>query len=272
MNPRCLTQKYSGKFFLVFLGESEPGKEMKKMVIAVNKNVGLLLLVLLLCSCSVVGPKKPVPLAIQGMPDAPAPSLASASPTYAIHAGDELEIKFFYNKDLNETVTVRPDGRISLQLVQEVQAASLSTGELASILENRYASFLKDPEISVIVRAFDSRRIYIDGEVERPGMINMGGSMTIMQAIASVGGLQNSARAEEVLVVRRNSLKKPFVLKIDLKAAMDGTDLTQNIALQSYDIIYVSKSAIANVNTFVDLYIRKNIPIGLGYGFYNTVD
>ena len=230
-----------------------------------------LFLLLFLAGCS-AGPKTPVPISEQGMLEPPAPSLASVSSSYIIQSGDELDVKFFYNPLLNESVRVRPDGRISLQLVQEVQAASLSTSELSAVLKEKYSSHLRDPEISVIVRSFDSQRVYVDGEVGEPGMIKMGGYMTIMQSIASAGGLRDSACRSEVLVIRRNGLKKPFVLTVDVDAAMDGTDVTQNIVLEPYDIIYVPKSAIANVNKFVDLYIRKTIPFTLSYGFYKSAD
>ncbi len=251
-----------------------PKKKSPACLSAASLPAGIVLLVvlLLITACSSMLPKKAVPLAGQGEPEPPPPSLASALPNYAIQPGDELEIKFFYNPELNDTVKVRPDGRISLQLVDEVQAASLTTGELAAVLEKKYGARIKEPEIGVIVRSFDSRKVFVDGEVARPGMVGMGGSMSIMQAIAAAGGLRNTARSDEILVIRHNGLNKPFIMRIDLAAAMEGTDITQNISLESRDIIYVPKSAIANVNSFVDLYIRKNIPIGLGYGFYHTVE
>ncbi len=232
---------------------------------------GVLFLLLLLAGCS-AGPQTPVPISEQGTLEPPAPSLASVTPAYIIHPGDEIDVKFFYNPLLDESVTVRPDGRISLPLVQEVQAASLTTSELSAVLKEKFSSHLRDPEISVIVRSFDSQRVYVDGEVVQPGMVEMGGGLTIMQAIASVKGLKNSARRSEVLIIRRNNLKRPFVLKVDVDAAMDGTDVTQNVVLEPYDIVYVPKSAIAHINTFVDLYIRKNIPFDLSYGFYKSAD
>jgi protein involved in polysaccharide export with SLBB domain len=230
----------------------------------------LLLFLFVFTGCS-AGPKTPVPITEQGEPDYPAPSLSSVSPAYIIQPGDDLAIKFYYNPPLDESVTVRPDGRISLQLVQEVQASSLTTSELAAVLREKYASYINDPEISVIVRSFDSRKIFVDGEVGSPGMIVMGGYMSILQSIASAGGLKTSALDSEVLVIRRNGLKKPFVLKVDVAAAMNGTDTSQDITLKPYDIIFVPKSAIANINTWVDLYIRKNIPFTLSYGIFKSV-
>jgi len=231
----------------------------------------ILLLLLLLSGCS-MGSNAPVPITEQGKADQPAPSLASLSPAYIIQPGDELAIQFFYNTPLDESVTVRPDGRISLQLVQEVQAASLTTSELAAVLNEKYRSYINKPEISVIVRSFYSQKIYVDGQVGHPGMVVMGGYMTILQSIASAGGLKDSALGSEVLVIRRSGLKKPFVMTVNVTDAMQGVDITQDIVLKPFDIVYVPKSAIANVNTWVDMYIRKNIPVNLSYGVFRNLD
>ncbi len=273
MCTRSCRDKQYFSWFSVFWYQTGSIVGERGMSSGLNGGAGFLLFFLLFLSGCSMGSQAPVPLAEQGQLEPPAPSLASVSPEYIIQPGDKLDVKFYYNAHLNEGVTVRPDGRISLQLVHDVQAASLSTNELASLLREKYSSHLRDPEISVIVRSFDSQRIYVDGEVGRPGMIVIGGSyMTIMQAIASTGGLKESARGSEVLVIRRNGLKKPFVLTVDVADAMDGTDTTQDIALKPYDIVYVPKSAIANINSFVDLYIRKNIPIYFSYGVYKTVE
>jgi len=169
-------------------------------------------------------------------------------------------------------VTVQPDGRISLQLVHEVQAATLTTSELSSLLEKKYAAHIKDPEISVIMRSFDGMRVYVDGEVGVPGVVDMrGGYLTILQAIASAGGFRDSASRGDVLVIRRNGLKKPFVLEVDVDDAQDGTDIAQNIVLRPYDVVYVPKTAIGNVNTFVKMYIRNNLPIDISLGFNKNV-
>jgi protein involved in polysaccharide export with SLBB domain len=98
-------------------------------------------------------------------------------------------------------------------------------------------------------------------------MINMGQYMTIMQAVASAGGLRNTAQGDDILVIRRNYLNKPFVIAVDLDSVREGADVGQDIALKPYDIVFVPKSAIANVNTWIDMYIRKNIPINVGVGF-----
>ncbi len=227
--------------------------------------LGFWFLLVLLAGCSGNVPvATPQPMSAPGRPDTPAGSMAAASPRYVIQAGDELAIKFYYNPELNEEVTVRPDGRIALQLAHEVMAAGLTTTELVDVLAARYAPHIRDPEITVIVKTFAAQKVFVDGQVARPGMVRLTGTMTVLQSIASAGGLKDSAQDSEVLVIRRNALRKPFVIRVDLARAMTGLDLGQDIQLQPYDIVYVPKSFIANVNTWVDLYLRRNVPINFG--------
>ncbi len=201
-----------------------------------------------------------------------AQSVDAARPGYIIRSGDELEIKFFYNPNLNAQQKVRPDGRISLQLVHDVTAAGLTTKELEKVLTKKYSKFLKDPEITVIVTSFDSQKIYVDGEVKNPGMIVMGGYMDLLQAIASAGGLNEGALRNQILIIRRNGMRQPFIIVADVEKILTGQDPAQNVVLEPYDIIYVPKSRIAQVNAWVDLYLRKNIPFNFTAGFYRNLD
>ena len=201
----------------------------------------------------------------------PAPSISHAMPLYLIHPGDKLGIKFFYNRELDEEIVVRPDGRISLQLVHDVTAAGLNTEELIKVLSLKYEPYLQHPEISVLVKTFDARKVYVDGEVIKPGMVEMGGYMDVMQAISMAGGMKETALDDEILIIRHNGMERPCVIKVNMANVRNGKDTSQNIELKSYDIIYVPKSAIAHVNTWVDLYIRKNIPIDFSFGIYKSV-
>ncbi len=222
----------------------------------------LLLICLQGCADSV---KTPVQMSMPGVIDPQEESLEATMPPYIIQPNDELAVKFYYSAHLNQKAVVRPDGFISLQLVHDVRAASLSVGELTEILKNKYSKFLKEPEISVSIVSLNSQNVYVDGEVASPGMIKMDSYMTILQAISKAGGLKNGSLDDEVIVIRRNGLKKPFVKIVNVEDALTGVDITQDIPLKAHDIVYVPKSAIANVNTWVDLYIRKNLPFGIGY-------
>jgi protein involved in polysaccharide export with SLBB domain len=181
-------------------------------------------------------------------------------PEYRIQIGDQLEVKFFYSPELNERVTVRPDGRISLQLIPEVVAADLTLAMLARELTERYSADLNQPQVTVIVREFGSQRVFVDGEVGTPGMVPLVGRMTVLQAISQAGGMKDTARPGEVLVIRRGPAGTPVALRADLKQARDGRNLAQDVSLAPQDIVFVPRSRIANVNLFVDQYIRKVLP------------
>ncbi|WP_447971642.1 polysaccharide biosynthesis/export family protein [Nitrospira sp. M1] len=222
----------------------------------------LLMFFLTACSPSVVV-KSPTSVG------SPGTTVGQVGPTlmkeYIIQPGDELDIKFFYNADLNELVTVRPDGRISLQLVGEAIAAGRTPNALSALLTQEYDRELKQPEITVIVRAFGAR-IYVDGEVEKPGELELTGPLTVMQAISRAEGATEEAW-DEALIIRRIQGRQPLVIPVNLKAVLSGEDFTQDIGLVPYDIVYVPRSPIADVNLWVDQYIRQNIPINFGAFF-----
>jgi protein involved in polysaccharide export with SLBB domain len=189
---------------------------------------------------------------------------------YRVQVGDQLDVKFFYNPELNEQVTVRPDGRISLQLVHEIRVAGLTPSQLTDLLTQKYAPELKKPEIVVIVRSFGAHKIYVDGEVTKPGLVPLIGFMTVLQAISQAGGMKDTARTSEVVIIRRGENNEPFVSQVNLRKVINGTDMGQDITLKPFDIVYVPRSPIADINIWVDQYIRKNIPIPISTGFGYT--
>ena len=101
-------------------------------------------------------------------------------------------------------------------------------------------------------------------------MVPLVGFTTVLQAIAQAGGMKDSARINEVIVIRHGAANKPMVLPVDLEKVRDGTDMRQDIPLKPYDIVFVPKSPIGNVNKWVDLYLRKNVPVNMGFGYSLT--
>ena len=196
-------------------------------------------------------------------------TLSSGEPTsYFIQPGDQLNIKFFYNPELNETLTVRPDGKISLQLVDEVQAASITPSQLDDKLTEKYGQKLKKPVITVIVKSFGSQRIYVGGEVNRQGLINLRASMTPLQAVLNAGGLKETASPESAIIIRKGSGNKPVPIAMNLDDAMHGKSGCANFLLKPHDIVYVPKSAIAKANKFVNQYIENLLLFkGVNLGF-----
>ena len=186
---------------------------------------------------------------------------AASVAEYRIQVGDEIEVKSFYNPEINEKVTVRPDGRISVQLASDIPAAGKTPSELAGVLTQQYAAQFRQPEVTVILRTFAGQRIFVGGEVARPQTLELHGPMTALQAIAAAEGFRETAHTSQVILIRRDANLRPISTVMNLKDALNGHDPTQDTFLQPYDIVYVPKSKVANVNKWIDQVIRKNVPI-----------
>jgi len=183
------------------------------------------------------------------------PKSHSALPEYRIHPGDQLDIKFFYNSELNELLPVRPDGKISLRLVGEVEAAGLQPPELVAELKKRYTRDLRNPEITVIVRSFAAQQIFVDGEVEHPGQLELLPGLSTWQAIVKAGGFKDTAARDSVILIRHGDNGQPVPYRIDLKSTSLDQD-TVSVQLQPFDVIFVPKTWIAEADKFTRQYIQ----------------
>jgi protein involved in polysaccharide export with SLBB domain len=206
-----------------------------------------------LCSCG--GPYSKTAVKV-GAPGTTAPATPQA---YHIAIGDKMSVKLFYNPDLNQDVTVQPDGTISLLLVHQVKVAGLTGEELRKLLTKDYGKYLQQPELSVVVNETAGNRIFVGGEVKAPSMQLLTGPTTLLQAVDMSGGFLTTARTDEVIVVRRGANNKPFQIALNAEKAMKGVDTSQDIYLQPYDMVIVPRSHIANVDLWVQQYIGGTI-------------
>ena len=206
----------------------------------------------------------------QNVPEATRVVAAPEKPfAYIIQPGDQLDIKFFYNPELNDSVTVRPDGKISLQLVDEVQAAGQTPAQLDDFLTKKYAEELRKPAITVIVKSFAAQRVYVGGEVNRQGFVNLAAGMSPLQAVIEAGGLKETADPGAVLVIRKGAENQPVPMRVDLKGALDGSGTASGIQLQPQDVVYIPKTFIAEANKFVKQYIEDLLLFrGVSLGFF----
>jgi protein involved in polysaccharide export with SLBB domain len=179
---------------------------------------------------------------------------------YKIQPGDQLDITFYLNPEFNDEVIVRPDGKISLRLIGSQQAAGLTPEELAKQLNQAYLSELREPGASVHVRSMPSRQIFVSGRVVRPGSFPLEPGMTAMQAISDAGGFADDASEKSVILIRRDMCGMPHGTKLNLASA--GEDGSQeDVALLPRDMIVVPRSAIGNVDLFVQQYVKNVIPV-----------
>ena len=165
-----------------------------------------------------------------------APSVTETE--YKIGPQDVIRIDVWKEPEISRTIPVRPDGKVSLPLLNDVQAAGLTAMELAVSLRESLAKYLNNPQVTVTVTEINSRRVYLTGEVARPGSIPLLPNMTVLQALASGGGFTQFAKMKNIYVLRTEDgkqVKHPF----NYKEVIKGNLAEQNIQLQPGDIIVV---------------------------------
>ncbi len=183
---------------------------------------------------------KPNNLAIVrgGNRDESKPVAATNDPAYVIGAEDILDIDAWKEPEITRTVPVRPDGKISLPLINDIQAVGLTPMQLAMIITEKLKKYLTDPQVTVVVRSINSRRIFIMGEVGRPGTFALLPGMTMLQALSGAGGFTQFANLKGIYLLRNENgkqVKYPFNYKEVVRAQRPE----QNLVLKPGDTIIV---------------------------------
>lgn len=186
------------------------------------------------------------------------PDPAIGASRYLLNASDVVEFKFSYNPDMNERVTIRPDGYVSLSMIGDVMAKGATPEELAKAAEARYTGILRRPELVVIVREFAAQRIFIAGEVNTPGVVPLAGKLTLAQALFHAGGPKPTARMDQVLLLKYQGSNRSSVQVVKLSDILKGAQA--DIALDPYDVVFVPRSKIAQLDLFVEQYVNNLVP------------
>jgi polysaccharide export outer membrane protein len=197
----------------------------------------------------------------------PAPRVAEASP-YLVQVGDVLGVRLYAAPELNEDVTVRPDGRVTTTLAQSVQAAGRAPDEIAADLQRVYASELKNPKLTVEVKTASPARVYVAGDVASPGEFSADApGLTLLQAVARAGGVRTTGDLDHVFIVRHEPGNKPLVLAVDYRAAMTGTDAAADVKLSPFDVVYVPRTGIAQVYVWFNQHFQQFVPVSWGFSY-----
>lgn len=163
---------------------------------------------------------------------------ATQDPSYVIGAQDVLDIDVWKEKELTRKVEVRPDGKISLPLLNDIQASGLTPMQLAADITKGLKKFVTDPQVTVIVTQIKSQRVYILGEVTKPGAYPLLPGMNVLQALSSAGGFTMFANTKKIYVLRQQDGKqKKF--RFNYKDVVSGKHANQNIVLRAGDQIVV---------------------------------
>jgi len=222
---------------------------------------GAFVLILAGCSHQQATPRLPAPLPDTGIVD-----------EYILQPYDVLEIKFFYNPNLNETVTIRPDGMISLQMIDEVRAAGFTPSQLDTLLTQKYSLLLDQVMITVFVRSFNDQKIYVGGEVYSPRVIHLKERMNALQAVFMAGGFKPDADVSEVVIVSRGPDHQPVARRVNLGRALKGGLAFEDYRLRSYDIVFVPKSSLAKASQFMThiySFLPRQVFLAFDYNLHN---
>jgi polysaccharide export outer membrane protein len=168
----------------------------------------------------------------------PAPAGAPTPPGYVIGPEDILSIVYWRDKDMTADVQVRPDGKISLSLLNDITAAGLTPDQLRERLVEESKKYIEDPNITVVVKTINSRKVFITGQVAKQGPYPLTSPTTAMQLIALAGGLAEYADSKNITVLRTENGKQ-VAFKLNYKEVTSGKKLSQNIELKPGDTVVV---------------------------------
>jgi polysaccharide export outer membrane protein len=187
-------------------------------------------------------PAASAPAPAKSSPGTLAPAAATTGvvvpPGYVIGTDDILSIMYWRDKDMSTDVAVRPDGKISLQLLNDVEAAGLTPEQLRDRLIQESKRYIEDPNITVVVKQINSRKVYVVGQIGKTGAYALSGPTTVLQLIALAGGLADFADSKNIVIIRVEN-GKPTTYRFNYKDVTARKNLNQNIELKPGDTIVV---------------------------------
>lgn len=176
---------------------------------------------------------------------------------YYLDVGDVLDISVWQIPDLSRPeVILRPDGKISFPLIGDIKAEGLTLTQLDNIITEKLKTYVKSPEVSVMIRYFgeQANKVVILGEIISPGVYKFGSAPTITEVIASAGGYTKYAVLNSIMIIRGDVRTKPEAVRVNVAQILKSGNLSQNIFLKPNDIIYVPRSFIGKINTFLEIF------------------
>jgi polysaccharide export outer membrane protein len=188
------------------------------------------------------------------------PVLEERHPRYQLQREDVLVLTFPLSPELNQTVTVQPDGYINLQNAGSVYAQGLSAPELILAVKKAYTGVLNDPIINVDITDFQKPFFTVSGQVAKPGQYDLRADITVAEALAVAGGMTMTTAKTQVYLFHRTSKDWFEVRRVNMKEILRGKNVNEDAVLKPGDMIYVPEKAIAN--------FRKYVPYGINAGTY----
>jgi polysaccharide biosynthesis/export protein len=196
-------------------------------------------------------------LGVQAQTPAPAqrPRLTAfgAEDRYLLHPGDVLDIEYRYTPEFNQTVSVQPDGYISLQIGGDFKVSGRSLEQVRNLILARARTRLESPELTVVLKEFQKPYVVVAGEVVQPGKFELRESLTAIQAVLLAGGFKDSAKSSQILVFRKLNADTAEVRSLNFKTLKRTSDLENDLTLQPGDMILVPRNRISKIERYVRL-------------------
>jgi polysaccharide export outer membrane protein len=172
---------------------------------------------------------------------------------YRLQPGDVFEVQFRYSPEFNQTVTVQPDGFVSLEVGGDLKVAGLTVEQAHAAILKKAATRLQDPVATIVLKEFQKPYFVIAGEVSLPGKIEMRERVTALQGIMLAGGMKETARSSQVVVFRRINTDTAEVKLLNLKSIRSTSDLENDLTLQPGDMVFVPRDKISKIERFMKL-------------------
>jgi polysaccharide export outer membrane protein len=187
---------------------------------------------------------------VDGKSHAPA-GLQQRNPRYILQAGDSFDISFDLSPEFNQSLTIQPDGFVTLRGVGDVHVAGETVPQLSETIRGAYSKVLNDPIISILLKDFEKPYFTVDGQVGRPGKYDLRGDTTVIQALAVAGGVLSSAKHSQVLLFRHVSNEWVEAHMLDVKKMMKQGNLNEDLHLRPGDMVFVPKNVYSRIQPFL---------------------
>ncbi|MBL8208034.1 MAG: polysaccharide biosynthesis/export family protein [Blastocatellia bacterium] len=192
------------------------------------------------------------------------PEILLTGPSYQLHPGDVIEVQYRLTPEFNQTVTVQPDGYVTLSLAGALRIGELTLTQAQQLIITKSSTRLKDPEVTLLLKEFQKPYFVVAGEVAQPGKIELREKVTALQAILLAGGFKESARSSQILLFRKVNSDEAEVIVVDLKKLKRTDDLSHDVMLKPGDMLLVPTNTVTKVGRFIKL-----VNLGL---FFNPFD
>jgi polysaccharide export outer membrane protein len=179
------------------------------------------------------------------------PVLQQRNPRYILQAGDSFDVSFDLSPEFNQTLTIQPDGFVTLRGVGDVHVAGETVPQLTETIRTAYSKVLNDPIISILLKDFEKPYFTVDGQVGHPGKYDLRGDTTVIQALAVAGGVSPSAKHSQVVLFRHVSDQWVQARILNVKKMMKQGNLSEDLHLRPGDMVFVPKSAFSRIQPFL---------------------